>query len=217
MNLKTSKENFMKIALIGATGYVGAILLAEALARGHHVTAIARNIAALPRHALLTSVDTDASNARALAGAVAGHDVVISAFNPAHDPEGSVTRAIIDGVKSGGVPRLLAVGGAGTLLHPAGGRVVDQPDFPAEWKEGSLRTAAFLDQLSSETELDWIFLSPAAVLAPGERTGIYRSGKDELLINAHGESRISLQDYAMAMLDEAEAPRHHRERYTVAY
>ena len=217
MDLPTTKENFMKIALIGATGHVGATILTEALARAHHVTAIARNIAALPQHALLSSVNTDAGNAKALAGVVAGHDVVISAFNPGHDPEGRVTRAIIDGVKSSGVPRLLAVGGAGTLLHPAGGRVVDQPDFPAEWKEGSLRTAAFLDQLRGETELDWVFLSPAAVLAPGERTGMYRSGKDELLTDAHGESRISLQDYALAMLDEAEAPRHHRERYTVAY
>ena len=207
----------MKIALIGATGYVGASILAEALARGHHVTAIARHTAALPQHALLTGADMDASNAADLARLVAGHDLVISAFNPGRDPDGRGTRAIIDGVKSGGVRRLLAVGGAGTLQHPAGGRVVDQPDFPAEWKEGSLRTAAFLEQLRAEMALDWVFLSPAAVLAPGERTGLYRSGKDKLLADAHGESRISLQDYACAMLDEAEAPRHHRERYTVAY
>jgi putative NADH-flavin reductase len=215
----------MKIALIGATGYVGSSILTEALARGHQITAIVGDARRLPQHAKLSGVEGDATDAAALAKMVAGHDVVISAFNPGRDQDGSGTRAIIDGVKLGGVARLLAVGGAGTLNHPAGGRVVDQPDFPVEWKQGSLRTAAFFEQLREqpreqlrgETALDWVFLSPAAVLAPGERTGHYRSGKDTLLTDANGESRISLQDYAVAMLDEAEAPQHHFERFTVAY
>lgn len=207
----------MKIALIGATGYVGSSILTEALARGHHVSAIVGNAGRLPQHASLSGVKGDATDAAALANMVAGHDVVISAFNPGRDHDGSGTRAIIDGVKLGGVARLLVVGGAGTLQHPAGGRVVDQPDFPAEWKQGSLRTAAFLDQLRGETALDWVFLSPAAVLAPGQRTGHYRSGKDDLLTDANGESRISLQDYAVAMIDETEAPQHHFERFAVAY
>lgn len=116
-----------------------------------------------------------------------------------------------------GVSRFLMVGGAGTLLLPSGERVIDQPGFPAEWKEGAQRTAGLLDILRGERELDWVFLSPAALLVPGERTGRYRVGKDHLLTGADGESRISLEDYAVAMLDEAERPRHHRARFTVAY
>ena len=208
----------MKIALIGATGYVGSKLLPEALARGHQVSAIVKNTINLPPQvAGLTPVEGDATDAATLAKMVAGHDVVICAFNPGHDADGTGTRAIVDGVKRAGVNRFLAVGGAGSLSLSSGQRVVDQPDFPAEWKDGALRTAAFLEQLRVEKTLDWVFLSPAALLAPGERTGRYRVGKNELLRNAQGESRISLEDYAVAMLDEAERPQHHRERFTVAY
>jgi len=211
------KETIMKIVLIGATGYVGSKLLAEALARGHHVTAIAKKLENLPAHVNLTGIQIDATDRPVLAETVAGHDLVISAFNPALDKDGSGTQSIIEGMKQGGIRRFLAVGGAGTLLLPSGERVMDQPDFPAEWKEGALRTAVFLEQLRAEQELDWVFLSPAALLVPGERTGSYRVGKDHLLTDANGESRISLEDYAVAMLDEAERPRHKRERFTVAY
>lgn len=120
-------------------------------------------------------------------------------------------------MKRSGAGRLLAVGGAGSLEIAPGRRLVDQPDFPAQWKEGSLRTAAFLDQLRGEGELDWVFVSPAAKLLPGERTGRYRVGGDQLIVDAAGESRISLEDYAVAMLDEAERPAHHRTRISVAY
>lgn len=133
------------------------------------------------------------------------------------DSTGTGTQAIIDGVKRARVSRLLVVGGAGSLKLPSGGRVIDQPDFPAEWKDGALRTAAFLDRLRAETELDWAFLSPALMLVPGVRTGRYRTGRDDLLTDDAGESRISLQDYAVAMLDEAERPQRHRERFSVAY
>lgn len=207
----------MKIALIGATGYVGSKILAEALSRGHRITAIVLDRRGLPEHEHLTGVEGDATSTTALASMVAGHDVVISAFNPGLDKDGTGTQSIINGVKMAGVVRFLAVGGAGTLQHPAGGRVLDQPDFPAEWKQGSLRTAAFLEQLRGESDLDWIFLSPAAMLIPGVRTGHFRVGKDDLLTDAKGESRISLEDYAFAMLEEAEQPQRHRERFTVAY
>ncbi len=120
-------------------------------------------------------------------------------------------------VKQAGVARFLSVGGAGSLHLPSGERVIDQPDFPAEWKAGALLTIAFLDLLRTENELDWVFLSPSALLVPGERTGKYRVGKDNLLIDADGKSHISLEDYAVAMLDEAERPQHHRERFTVGY
>jgi putative NADH-flavin reductase len=207
----------MKIALVGATGYVGSKLLAEALDRGHEVTAIVKDLDRLPSHPQLVGSAADATDSSTLAAVVAGHDLVISAFNPAADEDGSGTLSIIEGVKRAGVRRLLTVGGAGTLEIAPGKRVVDQPDFPAEWKEGALRTARFLDQLREETVLDWVFLSPAALLVPGERTGTYRVGKDQLLSNAQGESRISLEDFAVAMLDETERPQHSRERFTVAY
>ncbi len=207
----------MKIVLIGATGYVGSKLLAEALHRDHYVTAIAKTSNIPTENSKLSAVAIDATDRDALGETVRGHDLVINAFNPALDNDGSGTQSIIDGVKSGGVSRFLAVGGAGTLLLPAGERVIDQPDFPAEWKDGALRTARFFEQLRSEHELDWVFLSPAAQLVPGERTGTYRVGKDHLLTNSAGESRISLEDFAVAMLDEAEVPRHSRQRFTVAY
>lgn len=207
----------MKIALIGATGYVGAKLLTEALDRGHQVTAIVTDAAKLPDHKSLVGISTDATDADRLATSVAGHDLVISAYNPGRDDTGKGTKAIVDGSKRGGITRLLAVGGAGSLKLPSGELVIDQPGFPAEWKEGAQRTAAFLDQLRTEKVLDWVFLSPAAMLVPGERTGRYRTGKDDLLTDDAGESRISLEDYAVAMLDEAERPQHHRERFTVAY
>lgn len=207
----------MKIALIGATGFVGSGILSESLNRGHAVTAIVPNPDKLPSHPKLTAVKGDATDPAALARLVEGHDVVISAFNPGRDESGNGTRSIIEAVKRSGVERLLAVGGAGTLEVAPGQRVVDQPGFPAEWKDGALKTAAFLDQLRGETELDWVFLSPAAMLAPGERTGRYRVGGDQLLTDADGQSRISIQDYAVAMLDEAETPRHSRARFSVAY
>ena len=207
----------MKIALIGATGYVGAKLLVEALDRGHQVTAIVSDAGKLAGHANLTGVSGDATDADTLASHVAGHDLVISAYNPARDATGIATRGIVDGVKRAGIARFLVAGGAGSLTLPNGERLVDQPNFPAEWKAGALATSAFLDQLRGETELDWVFLSPAAMLVPGERTGRYRSGKDDLLTDDAGESRISLEDYAVAMLDETERPEHHRERFTVAY
>ena len=208
----------MKIALIGATGYVGAKLLAEALDRGHQVTAIIHhNAGKLPDRPSLTAVLADATDAATLEKAVAGHDLVISSYNPGLDKTGNAPLAIVDGVKRAGISRFLAVGGAGSLKLPNGERVVDQPGFPAEWKAGALATSAFLDQLQRETELDWVFLSPAAMLVPGERTGQYRVGKDDLLTDAKGESRISLEDFAVAMLDEAERAQHHRERFTVAY
>lgn len=207
----------MKIALIGATGFVGGGLLAEALDRGHEVTAVVLDPAKLPSHPRLKPARTDVADTDALQAAIRGHDVVISAFNPGRDPDGVGRRSIIEAVKASGVERLVAVGGAGSLEVAPGRRLVDQPDFPVEWKEGALRTADFLQDLRAEPELDWTFVSPAAHLAPGERTGRYRVGGDRLLTDDEGESRISLPDYAMALLDEVETPRHPRRRFCVAY
>jgi len=207
----------MNIVIIGATGLTGSRILLEALDRGHQVTAIIRNPGTLPAHQHLTAVPCDVTLPADLAGPMAGHDVVISAFNAGKDESGTGTRSIIDAVKTSSVGRLLVVGGAGSLEVAPGERVVDQPGFPEEWKAGALKTAAVLDELRGEAALDWVFVSPAAMLAPGERTGKYRVGGDQLMTDGDGQSRISLEDYAAAMLDEAERPQHHRARFSVAY
>jgi uncharacterized protein len=212
-----AKGDIMKLAIIGATGYTGTRIRDEALSRGHLVTAIVRNAGSLPEHPRLSAVALDATDASALAGAIADHDAVISAFNPGKDETGNGARAIMDAVKATGRTRLLVVGGAGSLEIAPGKRVVDQPDFPAQWKEGALKTAAFLDALRSEPELNWTFISPAAFLSPGKRTGTYRTGGDRLLTDSNGESRISVDDYAVAMLDEVEKGTHFRQRICVAY
>ena len=213
----------MKIALIGATGFVGAAILQEALNRGHEVTAIARNPEKLAAHRNVHAQNTDVYNEDAVARSVAGNDAVISAFNPGwsdpdmynHQVKGS--RAIINGVKKAGIARLLFVGGAGSLEVRPGVQSVDLPTFPAEYKQGALATREALNMLRQETGLDWSFLSPSADLFPGQRTGTFRLGTNQLLNDAKGESRISVQDYAMAMIDEVEKPSHIRQRFTVGY
>lgn len=213
----------MNIALIGATGFVGAAILQEALNRGHEVTAIVRNPEKLQAHQKLHARKGDIYNEDEVARFVAGHDAVISAFNPGwsspdiYNEQVKGTRAIINGVKKAGIKRLLFVGGAGSLEVRPGVQSVDLPGFPAEYKQGSLATREALTMLRQETGLEWSFLSPSADLFPGQRTGKFRLGTDQLLKDAKGESRISVEDYAMAMIDEMEKPKHIRLRFTVGY
>ena len=207
----------MKTALIGASGFVGSRILTEALARGHKVTAIVRNPDRLHRHPKVVAQKADVLDQDGLAALVAAHDAVISAYNPGLSGGDRGVRSIIDAVKQAGVARLLVVGGAGTLEVAPGRRVLDAPDFPARWRSDALATARFLDALRREPELDWTFLSPAAVLNPGERTGRFRLGGDRLLADESGRSAVSLEDYAVAMIDELERPQHRRERFTLAY
>ncbi|NVZ99658.1 NAD(P)-dependent oxidoreductase [Pseudomonas gingeri] len=202
-----------KIAIIGATGRAGSQLLEEALRRGHGVTAIARNPAKIEARAGVVSKALDALDAAALEAAVAGHDVVISAAHFATLP----AAAVIGPVKRAGVKRLLVVGGAGSLLLPGGGRVIDSPGFPPEYKAEASAGAAFLDTLRQEKELDWSFLSPSAEFVEGERTGKFRLGQDDLLVSAEGRSWITFADYAIALLDEVEKPAHSRQRFAVGY
>jgi hypothetical protein len=154
---------------------------------------------------------------------VKDHDAVISAYNPGwsspdiYNEQTKGAKAIIKGVKESGVKRLLVVGGAGTLEVTPGVQLMNTVTFPENVKGGVLATAKTLQVLRKEKGLDWTFLSPPASIAPGERTGQYQVGKDRLLKDKQGESRISTQDYAVAMIDELESPQHIRERFTVAY
>ncbi|KJV25695.1 3-beta hydroxysteroid dehydrogenase [Aquitalea magnusonii] len=212
----------MKIALIGATGFVGSAVLQELLARQHQVSAIVSRPERLPAHPQLTAVKADAYDAAAIAQAVAGHDMVISTFNPGWDKADIRAlflkghAAIVAGVKQAGVKRFLEVGGAGSLYVAPGVQLIDTPHFPAEYKEGAEGARQALADLQQETVLDWVFLSPPALLAPGERSGQYRLGGDALLMDGEAPAGISVADLAVAIADEVETPRHSRQRFTVA-
>jgi putative NADH-flavin reductase len=211
----------MKIALIGASGYVGSALRLEALSRGHDVTALVSQPAKLQPAEHLKVVPIDVMDTASLSAALAGHEVAISAFSGHAQDDvrgyyGRGMRSIVAAARSSGV-RLLVVGGAGSLEVAPGRQLVDTPDFPAAWKGSAEGARDALRLLLDEATLDWSMLSPAAHLAPGERTGRFRLGGDQLLVDAEGQSRISTQDYAVAMLDEAERPQHRRRRFSVAY
>jgi uncharacterized protein len=212
----------MKIALIGATGFVGSALLKEALSRGHKVTAISRNPDNIEKTAGVTTKSVDVNDSKALAEAIAGDDVVISAFNGGWgDPDiynkhRGGSGAISAAAKRAG-KRLIAIGGAGSLYAPDGSQFVDSPQFPKEWKDGALAARDVLNDLKAETELDWTFVSPPLVLKPGERSGKYRLAEENPVFNEQGESTISVADLAVALVDEAEKPRYRRKRFTVGY
>lgn len=203
----------MKIAIIGATGRVGTRLIDEALRRGHSVTAIARKASALPARANLTTRDADVADREALIAALAGNDLVVSTVRFLQ----ASAAQIVGAVREAGVPRLLVVGGAGSLYVAPGVQLVDTAEFPAIYKEEALAGRDFLNALRGEADLDWTFLSPSALFEPGQRTGQYRVGEETLLADAAGKSWISMEDYAIAMLDEIEKPAHRRQRYTVGY
>ena len=202
-----------KIAIIGATGRAGSQLLEEALRRGHSVTAIARNTDKLAVRPGVSVKQVDALDAEALQQAISGSDVVISAAHFATLP----AEAVINPVKKAGVKRLLVVGGAGSLLLSGGSRVIDSPGFPEEYKAEASAGSVFLDTLRQEKDLDWTFLSPSAEFVETARTGKFRLGQDELLVSSEGRSWISFADFAIALIDEVETPKHSRQRFTVGY
>ena len=203
----------MKIAIIGATGNVGTRLTDEALRRGHSVTALARQASKLQARNGVTTRDVDVADAQALADALRGDDVVISTVRFLQ----TTAAQIVDAVKAAGVKRLLVVGGAGSLYAAPGVQLVDTPEFPELYKAEASAGRDFLNALQRESQLEWTFLSPSALFPPGERTGKFRLGKDDLLVDANGKSWISMEDYAIAMLDEIEKPAHSRQRFTVGY
>jgi putative NADH-flavin reductase len=202
----------MKIALIGATGNAGTPLLNELTRRGHDVTAIVRNPDKVAATSKVTAKKGDVLDQAGLAALLKGHDVVISSVHfSATDPA-----KLLGAVKDSGVKRYLVVGGAGSLEVAPGKKLIDTPEFPAEYKTEAGAGNAYLDLLKQEKDLDWTFLSPSAVFFHGPRTGTFRIGGDALLANNKGSS-ISFEDYAIAMADEVETPKHSRKRFTVGY
>jgi len=202
----------MNVALIGATGNAGSRILAELANRGHSVTAIVRNPDHVPSLPGVTATKGDANDQAGLADLLKRHDAVISSVMfIASDPA-----KLIGAVQASGVKRYLVVGGAGSLEVAPGLKVVDTPDFPAEYKAEATAGGVFLDALRGTDDLDWTFLSPSAMFVPGERTSKFRLGTDQLLVNDDGSS-ISFEDYAIALVDELEKPVHVRQRFTVGY
>ncbi len=215
----------MKVALIGASGFVGKAVLNELLQRNHQVTAIVRNPGNLQPQDNLTITIADATDSETLADAVKGNDAVISTFNAGwtnpnlYNDFLNGSKAIQAGVKKSGVKRLLVVGGAGSLFID-GKQLVDSPDFPADYKAGATAARDYLNELKKETELNWVFLSPAIEMHPGTsgvRKGTYRTGSENPIFNGDGRSVISVEDLAMAIVDEIEQPKYSRRRFTVAY
>ncbi|AYL96070.1 NAD(P)-dependent oxidoreductase [Mucilaginibacter celer] len=212
----------MKIALIGATGFVGKAVLNEALQRGYEVTAIARNPKTDIESDKIILKTADVYNVDELTEALKGADAVVNAFNAGWTNPNLYSdfikgsEAIQQATKQAGVKRLLVVGGAGSL-YIAGQQLVDSPQFPAEWKEGATAARDYLNIIKKEEELDWTFLSPAIHLHPGTRTGVYRTGTDEPVFNDKHEHEISVADLAVAILDELENNRFVKRRFTVGY
>ena len=214
-----------KIVLIGASGFIGSAILKESLDRGHTVTAIVRHPEKLAlQHPGLRVKPGDVLSGKSLAELMLGGDIVVSAYNPGWlNPQiaPETTRgyqAIISAVKEAKISRLIVVGGAGSLYASSGERVMDTGEIPESYLPAIEALAGVLYHLQQdETELDWAFFSPAGNIHSGERTGKFRLGKDELIVDELGQSNISVQDYAMALLDEVEKPTHHRERFTIGY
>lgn len=214
-----------KITIIGASGYVGTAILNEALIRGYEATAIVRHPERiLIQDSHLKILPGDVRNEDEIARLTEGTETVISAYNPGwsdpaiYDDLQTGYKALLAGVKKAGVKRLLIAGGAGTLQVNGSQRVMDEPGIPPHLLPGIKGIAdVYYHLLLPEKELDWVYFSPAANLEPGQRTGNFRLGKDKLIIGKDGESRISIEDYALAMIDEAENKTHHRERFTIGY
>ncbi|MBO1332914.1 NAD(P)-dependent oxidoreductase [Streptomyces sp. VRA16 Mangrove soil] len=211
----------MNITVLGATGSVGSRVVTEAVTRGHQVTAVVRDparAAALPAAARIRT--GDAGDPRRIAELAQGQDVVVSATRPApgNEPELALfAHASLTGLHGTGV-RLLLVGGAASLTVPDGTPLVDTPDFPSALLPIARACNAQLDVCrTTPYDVDWAYASPPAVLEAGERTGRYRLGADELIVAADGTCALSMEDLAVVLLDEAERPRHHRERFTAGY
>jgi putative NADH-flavin reductase len=217
----------MKVAVIGATGFVGKAVLHELLDRDHMVTGIARHPEKLGfRHPGLAMRSCDVENEDQLANLVKGHEAVISAFNAGWtNPElykdflvGA--QHIQEAVKKAGILRFIVIGGAGSLEVAPGQQLVDQPEFPDQFKDGATAARDYLNILKKEDELEWTYFSPAILMnqaSSGKRRGIYRTALDQPVFDKDGKSVLSVEDLAVAVVDELEKPKHIRQRFTAAY
>lgn len=201
----------MKIAVIGASGMIGSRVVTELARRGHDVTAVTRSGTQVASAA--TSIAGNLGDAEFVGKLVAEHGVILSATGPSRTGEDH--QIWLDALRTAEAnaadARLFVIGGAGSLLVD-GTRLVDLPDFPEGYKAEALSAAQALDTIRDAPEfLDWTFLSPAPEIAPGERTGTYRTASD-----SPAGDRISAEDFAVAIVDEIEQPKHRRARFTVA-
>ena len=213
----------MKIALFAATGKIGSKILMEALNRRHIVTAIVRHPEKLTlKHPSLTVVVGNVLDENEVASLAKGHDVVVSAYGPGSNPANfplfsKAAQSLVNGAKKAGVRRLINVGGAGSLYVAPGKQLVDMPYFPQSLKESASAQRDSLEVFLKERELDWTFFCPAIMIDTGTRTGKFRLNKDEPVFDPKGQSRISTEDFAVALVDEVEKPQFIRQRFTVGY
>jgi uncharacterized protein len=217
----------MKVALIGASGFVGNAVLKELLDRGHEVKAIVRDVTKVrAQDPNLEVAAANALNEDEVAAQVAGYEAVVSAYNAGWTNPNLYreflqgAQAIQAGVKQAGLKRLIVIGGAGSLFVADGVQAVDTPAFPEEWKAGATAARDYLNILKQEKELNWTFLSPALEMHPGTsglRKGSYRTGLENPVFNEEGSSIISVEDIAVAVVDELENPKHQQQRFTAAY
>lgn len=216
----------MKVVLIGATGFVGSHLLHELLSRDYEVTAIARSANKIEaKSEKLKAVSVDISDVKALAAAIKGNDVVLSAYNAGwtnpniYEDFMKGSQAIQQAVSEAGVKRYIVIGGAGSLLID-GKQIVDGADFPAEIKPGATAARDYYEMLKKETNLDWTVFSPAIEMHQGiktGRTGKYRIGTDSPVFDDNGRAILSVEDLAVAVVDELENHKFSRQRFTAAY
>lgn len=213
----------MKIAIIGATGFVGSAILNELTNRNHQITAIARN----PKNeATANWVAADIFETDALAEILKGNDVVVNAYNPGwtnpniYNDSIAGSKAIQEAVKKSGVKRFITIGGAGSLYIAPNVQLIDTPEFPKEIFDGANAARHYLDIIKEEKELDWAFFSPAIEMHQGTktgRTGKYRLGLENPVFNDEQRSILSVEDLAVVIADEVENPKHHQVRFTAAY
>lgn len=209
----------MKIALCGGTGQAGSRILKELLGRGHTVTAIVRDPAKLPPQPGLTAVKGDVNDEASIVEAARGTDALVSAYGPGPEhPELLVpaTKHLLAAAKASGVPRLLFVGGAGALEVAPGVTLIASGHLPAEWLPIAQAHADAL-ALAHSSDANWSSLAPSAYFEAGERTGKFRLSTDSLIMDDKQQSRISFEDFAIALVDELEKPNHERQRFTVGY
>lgn len=215
----------MKVAVIGATGFVGQNLVEELSSRGHEILAIARDISAVQKKENISAKKADINDAAALASALKGYDVVVSAFNAGwtnpnlYNDFLTGSKNIQQAVKESGVERLIVIGGAGSLFIDDN-QVVDGPDFPEAYKQGAMAARDFLNIIKEEKNLSWTFFSPALEMHPGintGRTGNYRLGLDNPVFNDKGRSILSVQDLAVVIAEEVETNKHPKQRFTAGY